>query len=95
MSALHVFTNDVDSVIADSPADALRVLSETYGDDFVEDVLDPDAVYQADDDDEISIHCDASGDPTEPDSDDDAGVITKTARQWCARGRGFLCTTEF
>jgi hypothetical protein len=87
---LHAYADECDTVIASSLEDALVVLKE-YG------VTEPDPEYweQVDDAEEIAIHCDATGAPTEPHSDADAGVVTKTAAEWCARGRGFLCTTEY
>jgi hypothetical protein len=90
-TVLHLFSNDTDSVIAATFEDALKVMAETLGLDD----LDPEAWEQVEDSSLISIHCDAEGNPAEPGSDADVGVTTKTAAEWCARGRGFLWTTEY
>lgn len=90
MADLHVFTDDADKVVAASLEDAMAVLRE-YG------LTDPDpeGYEQMDDADTVEIWCDANGVPTEPDSDGSA-LLSKTCAEWAAaRGRGFLCTSEY
>jgi hypothetical protein len=87
---LTVYTNDADTAIAESIDDAELVLKE-YGYTEVDletfDVVEPGE--------EITIHCDASGAPACP-GDPGVSPITKTAAEWVqARGRGFLCTSEY
>jgi hypothetical protein len=88
---LHLYADDYETVIAYSVADALDVASDTTGAEY-----DRDAVEywgQVSDGQEVTIWCDPTGEPAEIDGDDSTEV-TKTAREWCARGRGYLCCTE-
>lgn len=89
---LHCYTDDCDTVIAESVEDANRAWEAWSGPSGVH---DPEAWDQVPDEQTITIHCDASGAPSTP-GDGGVGPVTKTAAEWAAgRGRGFLCTTEW
>lgn len=88
---LRAWTNDYDTCIAADIADVERVL-RAYG--YGPGDVDWTEFVPVADDTEITIHCDTSGNPATP-GDEGVGPITKTAREWCARGPGFLCTTEY
>lgn len=87
---LHVFScADCEWVIAHNLADAVEVFRERGGD-----VLDPrDELDQEPDDKNHAIWCDAKGVPSEPFAPGNT-LVTKTHRDWCQLGRGYLCTTE-
>jgi len=90
MGDLHVFTTDYEWVIAANLADAVEVFRETTGAEYD----DPEnEIEQLDDDARLPIWCDAAGNPGEING---AGcsLVTKTNREWCQRGRGYLSTTE-
>ena len=86
---LHVFSNEVDMVVARNLAEAQRLWSEiTCGD------VDADEWHMVADDYEFSIWCDENGVPDEP------GPLTRlfkrTAAEWAAKmGAGFLCSSEY
>lgn len=87
MKTLHCFTDDCDTVIAESVEDALRAHPATAD-------LDPEMWEPVPDDAPITIHCDEKGEPAMP-GDPGVAPVTKTAAEWAKRGRGFLCTTEY
>lgn len=91
---LHVFTNKTDWVIAADVDDAWRAWEEHSG----EERADYDTEWTWDQlapTHEITIWCDAEGDPCEPE-EDGSDLITRAAAEWiAAQGRGFLCSTEY
>lgn len=91
MADLRVWTDDCDSCIAEDIEGVKRAMV-AYG--ITECCFVPEHWDTLPDDEEITIHCDAGGNPATP-GDDGVSPVTKTAREWCARGPGFLCTTEY
>lgn len=87
MSELHVFSNEIDKVIATSPEDAVIALGELGYDGET----DADEYAQLSPDYKITIWCDENGEPGEIGC---GTLITKTCAEWVKLGRGLLCTTE-
>lgn len=80
--ALRVWTNNTETVIAESAADAQKVLEEQYGESYSEDL----EWHVRPDDRPLKI-MNFAGDDV---------AVTKTNAEWIAsEGRGFLCTTEY
>lgn len=100
---LHAFANDViDVVIAYSPADAVQVMEETTGQEYI---IDDEGMEfrQLPDDDEYTLHEEALINP-EPvpagailvEKGEHSATYRATLRAWIdVRGRGFLGSTEY
>jgi hypothetical protein len=82
MSALHVFTDDTDWVIAESAQHALDEIRAMHGDDHET------TMRELPDDQALRIHWDGDS--------PNAQRVTKTCREWVEQeGEGFLCSTEY
>ena len=90
---LHCYTDDTDTVVAESPADAIKAWEEYVGDKW-----DTERNGEWDlvpDDKKFKIWCDGAGNPDEHEADG-AQLIERTAAEWASsRGRGWLCSTEY
>jgi len=94
---LGVWCNGYEWVIARDLEDAIAVLGEHYGEtlDDIDEAKERDRLRPLPMSESISIFCDKRGNPTSPESDA-CEEIARTCSEWvAARGRGFLCTTEF
>jgi hypothetical protein len=100
--ALHLFTDDTDTVVAENPLDAWDVWFEFMGviteeRKYYMDPADGDPELrwvQVPDDVELEIWCDADGTPSEV-GGDGCAPVKRTARAWATEyERGFLCSTE-
>lgn len=85
---MKVFTNDIDTVVAEDLADVQRVIEETYGSTFEQEGWTIDEWEEVDGNKSITIR-----------NVHDRGwddVETRTAAEWAAlEGRCFLCSTEW
>lgn len=91
-SELHCYTDDTDTVVAESPEDAIAAWEEYVGDKW--DLEMNGAWDLVPDDRKLKIWCDGMGTPDEPDANG-AQVIERTAKEWAdEQGRGWLCSTE-
>lgn len=82
MRDLHVYRNESDFVIAESPEHAVILWNENTG--CPEEDLDDNEFYQLNDDMPLTIE-----------SEDCPGKTTKTCAEWAKDGPGFLCSTEY
>lgn len=97
--ALKVFTNDVDTVIAEDMADVRKVIEELHGswDDF-----NDEGEWYVHSDDKVIRIVDSEGDlrergfTTETNPLTGHEVVARTCAEWIAsEGRGLLCSTEY
>lgn len=89
-----LYANDNDVYIADD-VDDLRAAWEEHTGDNWDDFGDAAAWHVVDPEATLSIWCDESGAPTEPEADG-AAIVTKTATEWAAeRPRGMLCSEDY
>lgn len=93
MKELHVYGNDYEKVIAESPDDAIRVWAESVGENVLDDTAEELGFEQYPDDALHTIWCNADGDPDEIEGKH-CTKVTKTFGEWAKRGRGYLSTTE-
>jgi hypothetical protein len=90
MAALHVFTDEVDSYVAENLEEAMAAQRAHAG--LLVEHQDPAAWEQCPDERELAIHTDENGNAAHG----DAPLVTKTCAEWAAaNGRGFLCSTEY
>lgn len=90
MTELHIFTNEIDWVIARDLDDAYDALKEHNGTERHE--IEPfDPLFRMDDSEKLGIMVNSQGE-----IDDNGETLTLVADEWAKReGRGFLCSTEY
>ena len=92
MRTLHMYKEECDTVIAESPKDAMAVWCEhtgdSYADEFGTDMGEPEDAWElVPDAQSVTLHF-----PDEPDRQPE----TRTAAEWCAsNGRCYWGSTEY
>jgi hypothetical protein len=85
-----VFTDECDYIVAETLDEALHLWKQHSGEGAI---TDPEVWDQLEDSTPLKIYLDADGKLCDSD-DPGSNLVTKTAAEWTARGKGYLCTVE-
>lgn len=93
---LHLFTNGTDHVSAKDVNDAWDVwcgITDERREDYDHD--EETSFRQVSDEENLTIELEDEGPNGEEIPEGEVREYTLTAREWAAKGRGFLCSTEY
>lgn len=89
---LHVYSNDHETIVAESIDDAVVIWAEYTGYECL--TLEDTHLELVESDKVIPIWCNAKGEPDEPEAEG-VLVLRRTAAEWARqRGRGLLCCVD-